>query len=55
MLAKNLSGRVITRATERIVGAQGKYIKWGLYCVRGGSGGMPPEEFFVTHVRLNVQ
>ena len=38
----------MSRATERIVGAQGKYIKWGPYCVRG-SGGMPPENFEILH------
>ena len=39
-----LSSSHISRATERIVGARGKYKKWGLYyrLCEGGSGGMPP-------------
>ena len=32
---------VLGRAAERIVGAQGKYIKWGPYCVRGVWGHAP--------------
>ena len=36
------------RAAKRIVGAQGKYKKWGPYCVRG-SGSMPPENFEILY------
>ena len=39
---------LIVRAAERIVGAQGKYNKWGPYCVRG-VWGMPPENFEILH------
>ena len=30
------------------MGAQGKYIKWGPYCVRE-AGGTPPENFEILH------
>ena len=36
------------RATERIVGDQGKYKKWGPYCVRG-LWGHAPENFEILH------
>ena len=37
------------RATERTVGAQGKYKKWGLYCVRG-IWGHTPKDFTCSEV-----
>ena len=41
-----------TRAAERIVGARGKYKKWGAHsidCVRGGLGARAPGNFAILH------
>ena len=44
-LRVSLQTVLLCRASERIVGAQGKYKKWGPYW----SGGTPPENFEILH------
>ena len=50
-------GVTTSRAAERIGGAQGKYQMWGaiIKIVRGGSGGMPPENFESLHALKSVR
>ena len=38
-----------TRAAERIVGARGKYEKWGAHSIACVRGGTPPGNFAILH------